>query len=66
MIYECEMITKVTVKIKAEDEIQALDYIQTHDFSDIREQTSDYDIEYDDNIVDRYDDNEDYAIDITD
>ena len=65
MIYECEMVTRVTVRIKADDEIQALDYIQTHDFSDIREQTSDYGIDYDDKIVTYYDDDEDYAIDIT-
>ena len=30
MIFECEIITKVTVRIKADDEIQAQDYMDTH------------------------------------
>ena len=67
MIFECEMITKVTVRIKADDEIQARDYISTHTFEDIREATSDYIIEYEDKIVNygQECDDEGYAIDIT-
>ncbi len=67
MIYECEMITKVTVRIKADDEIQAQDYMDTHTFEDIRKATSDYDVEYEDRIINYGDtyDNEGYAIDIT-
>ena len=67
MIFECEMITKVTVRIKADDEIQARDYMNTHTFEDIREATSDYSVEYEDRIVnygEQYD-NEGYGIDIT-
>lgn len=66
MIYVCEMTTRVYVRVKAEDVEQAQDFMDCHSFEDIKQMTSDFQIEYEDNIVDAYDDGEeDFEIDIT-
>lgn len=67
MIYECEMVTRVYVKIKADDAEQVQDFMNTHSFDDIRRMTHEYSTDYEDNIIDVYDSNDplDYQIDIT-
>lgn len=66
MIYVCEMTTRVYVRVKAEDVEQAQDFMNGHSYEDIKQMTSDFQIEYEDNIVDTYEDGEeDFEIDIT-
>lgn len=70
MIYECEMVMKMLVKIKAKSEEQALEYIQTHTFEDIEEITSFYhSIDYDDKVISCHEESSDeindHIIDIT-
>ena len=48
--YECVMSTEIRVIIKADSEEQAMDWISTHDFSDIRAETTKYDITYNDRV----------------
>ena len=67
MIYGCEMVTRVYVRIKADDPEQVQDFMNTHSFEDIKQMTHEYDADYEDNILDTYEDGDwiDYQIDIT-
>lgn len=63
-VYECKMITSVTVNIRANSAEEAQDWINTHSISELKEMTPAYDIDYDDQVVGEVD--EEAAIDISD
>ena len=68
-IYIVKMTTTVTVNVKANSEAQALNWAQMHDIDDVRDLTTCYDVEYDDEVVGEADPDDianDGAIDITD
>lgn len=63
-VYECKMITVVTVNICADSAEEAQDWINTHSIEDVKAETTAYDIGYDDQVIGEV--NEEAAIDISD
>lgn len=63
-VYECRMVTVVTVNIRANSAEEVQDWIATHSLSELQVMTSAYDIEYDDQVVGEVD--EEAAVDISD
>ena len=50
-VYQCRMVKYLEFDIRAESEEEALDWIQTHDFTDVMTQTTMYDLSYDEYVV---------------
>lgn len=67
-IYDCKMTVTVNVSVKADSESEALEWLQTHTIDDVREQTTCYDIDYDEEVLGEADPDDianDGAIDIS-
>lgn len=62
-VYKCKMTKTLTVNIKADSDEAAQDWIQTHDFRDVEEETTMFDVDYIDKVVGEV--REEYAIDIS-
>lgn len=61
-VYECRMVTVVTVNIRANSAEEAQDWLNLHNLGDVQEMTSAFDIEYDDQVLGEV--NEEAAIDL--
>lgn len=62
-VYECRMVTTVTVNIRASNAEEAQDWLNMHSLSDVQERTASFDVEYDDQVIGEI--NEEAAIDIS-
>ncbi len=50
-VYECKMSITVTFDIRANSAEEAQDWLNSHSIEDLKEMTSAYDIEYDDQVL---------------
>ena len=64
-VYTCRMKKVLEVDIKANSQAQAMDWLMTHDHQDVINETTKFDIEYEEVITDELPDGAEYAIDIT-
>lgn len=65
-IYTCEMVTRYTFKVKADYIDDAIDWINEHDIDDVEIETSEYEVEYENDVIDIDSDDEDFnGIDIS-
>lgn len=63
-IYECTMTETLTFNLKADNEEQAQDWLQTHSIQDVQKETTLYDINYAESVHGEVF-NEDFGIDIS-
>ncbi|MBQ7673218.1 MAG: hypothetical protein IJT36_01640 [Alphaproteobacteria bacterium] len=63
-IYECSMTETLTFNLKADNEEQAQEWLQTHSIKDVQKETTLYDINYAESVHNEVF-NEDYGIDIS-
>lgn len=50
-VYEAEMVQRIRFNIKADNEDDAYDWIQTHTIEDVKGLTTYFDQEYDDKVI---------------
>ena len=65
-IFECKMIREITFYLKAEDEVAAQDFLDSHSQEEVMKATSGYGVEYDDSVIGEAEDPDagNYCIDI--
>ena len=65
MIFSAVLEKRMYFNIKADNETEALEWLQTHDYDDVTDKTTLWDVEYNDRIEEVLPDDAEYGVDIS-